>query len=232
MKAYPELLSDQIIKRANKLASTLLSDGMKELGIPHYGCMDAKIKAVDPSMKVVGTAMTIETDNGDNFPIHLATYGAPQEGYVMVIDGKGYEGCAYIGDLIMGAAQAVGYKGIVIDGYSRDREGNIALQFPVFSKGLKPAGPIKKDPGKINVPVECGGITVYPGDLIFGDFDGVCVVPRNRLEEVLAKAEEKQAYEEKREKAINEYREKKAKGEPLPQLAPQWVLDLLSGNKQ
>lgn len=231
MKKYPELLSDEIIERASKLASTLLSDGMKALGIAKAGCMEAKLKAVDPSMKVVGTAMTIETDNGDNFPIHLATYGAPQEGYVMVIDGKGYEGNAYIGDLIMGAAQAVGYKGIVIDGYSRDREGNIALKFPVFSKGLKSAGPIKKNPGKINVPIECGGITVHPGDLIFGDFDGLCVVPRDRLEEVLAKAEEKQAYEDKRDKTIADYREKKSKGEPLPQLAPQWVLDLLHEDK-
>lgn len=231
MKKYPELLPQEIIERASKLEATLLCDGMKTLGIPHYGCLDARIKAVDPSMKVVGTAMTIETDNGDNYPIHLATYSAPKEGYVMVVDGKGYEGVAYIGDLIMGAAQAVGYKGVVIDGYTRDREGNIALNFPVFSRGLKPAGPIKKDPGKINEPIVCGGVSINPGDLIFADDDGVCVVPREKIEEVLVEAEKKLDYEKKREKTIAEYKEKKEKGEQLPQLAPQWVIDLMSNNK-
>ena len=53
----------------------------------------------------------------------------------MVIDGKGYEQRSYFGDLIMGACQAAGFKEMVIDGYTRDRDGNIELGFPVFSRG-------------------------------------------------------------------------------------------------
>lgn len=231
MNKFPELLSDEIIERASKVEVSQLCDGMKALHIPNYGCMIPEINAVDPSMKIVGTAMTIETDKSDNFPIHVATYTAPQEGYVMVIDGKGFKGAAYIGDKIMASCKAMGYKGVVIDGYTRDRSGNIALEFPVFSLGLTPAGPIKKDPGKINETIICGGVTVNPGDLVCGGEDGVCVIPRERIEEVLAEAEKKQAYEAKRDITIADFAAKKAKGEPLPQLAPQWVLDMMDGEK-
>jgi len=231
MKKFPELLPQSIIERASKLEVSQICDGMKAVKIPHYGTMCAQIGPVDPSFKVVGTAMTVETADGDNFPIHVATYTAPQEGYVMVIDGKGYDGCAYLGDKIMGACKDMGYKGIVIDGYTRDRSGNIELGFPVFSRGLTPAGPVKKNPGKLNETIYCGGIMVNPGDLICGDEDGVCVVPRDKIEEVLIEAEKKKAYEDKRDITIAEYAEKKAKGEPLPQLAPQWVLDMMNEGK-
>lgn len=231
MNDFPELLPEEIIERASKLEVSQLCDGMKELKIAHSGCLDARISPIDPSFKVVGTAMTVETSDGDNFPIHVATYTAPRPGYVMVIDGKGYEGAAYLGDKIMGACKVLGYKGVVIDGYTRDRSGTIEMQFPVFSKGLMPAGPIKKNPGKINETIYCGNVMVNPGDLVCGDEDGVCIVPRERIEEVFVEAEKKQAYEDKRDIAIADYAAKKAKGEPLPQLAPQWVLDMMNGKK-
>jgi 4-hydroxy-4-methyl-2-oxoglutarate aldolase len=231
MADFPELLPKNIIERAQKLEVSQLCDGMKALKIPHYGCLTPDIHPIDPSFKMVGTAVTVETENGDNFPIHIATYSVPKEGYVMVIDGKGYKDTAYLGDKIMGACKAMGYKGIVIDGYTRDRSGNIALGFPVFSRGLNPAGPVKKNVGKINEVITCGGVEVHPGDLVCGDEDGVCVVPRDRIEEVLLEAEKKQAYENKRDKAIQDYIEKKRNGEKLPNLAPEWVLEMLNNKK-
>lgn len=223
---FPELLSDEIIERATRLNPALLCDGMKGLGIPMEGCLEASIMPVDSSMKVVGTAMTVNTDHGDNFPIHVATY-ASKPGYVMVIDGKGCTERTYFGDLIMGSAKAVGIKGMVIDGYVRDREGCIELGLPVFAKGFMQRGPLKKGPGEINVPIKCGGVQVNPGDLVVGGADGVTVVPRDRIEEVLEKAEEKLAYEEKREKTINDYEQAISNATEPPQLAPQWVLDML-----
>ena len=225
---FPELINEKLLERARKLSVAQLCDGMKELNIPKSGCMRYDINAIHPSMKVVGTAMTVETDNGDNFPIHVATYSIPCAGYVMVIDGKGHTEKAYLGDLIMGAAKAAGYAGVVIDGCTRDRDGNVALNFPVFSKGLMPAGPIKKDPGNVNGKIVCGGIEVNPGDLIAGDHDGVCVVPRGKIEEVLVQAEKKGDYEKKRNETIKAYNDAKANGKPLPELAPQWVLDMLA----
>ncbi len=224
------LLPAEIIERAKKLNVPLLLDGVKAAKLPilNDGCMAAGINAVDRGMKVVGTAMTVETANGDNFPIHVASYSVKEDGYVMVIDGKGYDGRAYFGDLIMGACQAAGFAGMVIDGYTRDRDGNIELGFPVYSRGFMPRGPIKKDEGSINTEIMCGGIKVAPGDLVVGDSDGVCVIPREYIETVLAEAEKKQAYEDNREKTIAAYRKAKAEGTELPQLAPQWVLDMLN----
>lgn len=224
---FPDLIDSTLLSRAEALSTAQLCDGMKELGIPGCGCISHHINAVDPAMRVTGTAMTVETDDGDNFPIHVATYAIPRDGYVMVIDGKGCFERSYLGDLIMSAAKAAGYLGIVIDGLTRDRADNIQLNFPVFSRGFMPAGPVKKNPGSINTPILCGGIQVCPGDLIVGDYDGVCVVPRAQIGAILEKAEAKKAYESKREAAIHRYAEAKRLGQALPQLAPQWVLDLL-----
>ena len=223
------LLSDEIIRRAKNLNVPLLLDGVKaaKIDIPNGGCMDMHINAVERGMTVVGTALTVETDNGDNFPIHVASYSFDAKGYVMVIDGKAYEGRAYFGDLIMGACQAVGFEGMVIDGCTRDRDGNIELNFPVYSRGFMPRGPIKKDEGNINTPIQCGGVRVNPGDLVMGDSDGVCVIPVECIETVLAEAEKKKAYEDKRNETIAAYRQAKKEGTPLPQLAPQWVLDMM-----
>ena len=224
------LLPEDIIERAKRLNVPLLLDGVKAAKLPilNDGCMVAGINAVERGMKVVGTAMTVETANGDNFPIHVASYSIKEDGYVMVIDGKGYDGRAYFGDLIMGACQAAGFAGMVIDGYTRDRDGNIELGFPVYSLGFMPRGPINKDEGNINTEIMCGGVKVTPGDLVVGDSDGVCVIPREYIETVLAEAEKKQAYEDNREKTIAAYRKAKAEGTELPQLAPQWVLDMLA----
>lgn len=227
----PELVNPEYITRAKWLGSALLADGMKALGgIANDGAMQAEINPIAAEMSVVGTALTVDTANGDNFPIHVATYSGG-EGYVMVIDGKGYMGRAYCGDLILGAAKAVGYAGVVCDGCVRDRLGCIALGLPVFSKGYMQRGPIKKDAGNINTTVTCGGIQVAPGDLIVGDCDGVSVVPRALIAPVLKKAEEKKAYEDARQEAIAAYVACKAAGKPLPGLAPQWVLDLLAQNQ-
>lgn len=227
MNEFPKLIDDATLERAARLCSTLICDGMKELDIPNGGCLEFGIHAIHPSFKLVGTAMTVETADGDNFPIHVASYSAPAEGYVMVIDGKGCTERAYLGDLIMGACQAVGYKGIVVDGCTRDYEGNCELGFPVFSRGLLPRGPYKKNEGNLNTPILCGGVKVEPGDLVVGDCDGVCVVPRNQIDKVLEAAEKKEEYENKRHRVIGEYAKAKTEGAPLPQLAPQWVLDML-----
>lgn len=77
MVKFPELLPDSVIERAMKLDVSQLCDGMKKLKVPFSGCMEAVISPVDPSFKVCGTAVTVETIAGDNLPIHVATYTAP-----------------------------------------------------------------------------------------------------------------------------------------------------------
>ena len=175
------LIDEKIIERCRNLSVSLLVDGVKmaNLDIPNDGCMDAAINAVARGMVVIGTAMTVETQDGDNFPIHVASYSQPGDGYVMVIDGKGYEKRSYAGDLIMGSCQAVGFEGLVIDGYTRDRDGNIELGFPAYSRGFMPRGPVKKNEGNINTPITCAGVKVEPGGSCNGRFGrGLCYSER------------------------------------------------------
>ena len=201
------LLSARIIERAEKLNTTLLSDAM--------GCtggMDYQIKPVATRMKVVGTATTLSLKPSDNVSLHDAIYAA-KEGYVLVIDGKGETSHAYLGELLTRAAKAVGLKGIVIDGPVRDREELETLGFPVFAKGFVPNGPLKLGGGEINVRINCGNVTVNPGDLVVGDADGVTIVPREQIEEVFQKAENKLDYEKNRILEFTLYEEKRKRGE-------------------
>lgn len=224
----PELIPEDIIARVKKLSPAQLCDGMSSLGIPRNGCMDADLLPLDDSKLMVGTACTVDTEDGDNFPIHVAIYqGKP--GYVLVVAGKGYTERAYMGDLMGGAAAAIGLSGIVIDGYVRDKIGLAELDIPIYAKGLMQRSPAKKGPGEINTVVTCAGVKVTPGDLVVGDYDGVTVIPRDRIEEVLVAAEKKEDYEQKRRLAIEEYRKCKAEGRELPNLAPVWVTEMLEG---
>lgn len=148
------LLPDEVIQRCKKLCVAMILDGVKaaKLDILNNGCMEAQIMPVARGMTVVGTAFTVDAKDGDNFPIHVACYAQPGDGYVMVIDGKKYEQRSYLGDLITGACQTAGFEGVVIDSYTRDRDGTVELGFPVHSRGFMPRGPVKKEMSGINVP--------------------------------------------------------------------------------
>lgn len=225
----PELLDADVLDRARRLNPALLADGLRGLEVPNNGCMDAAILPVDPGSTVVGTALTVDASDGDNFPVHVAIYTATP-GYVLVIDGKGHQDCAYLGDLLMSAAQAVGFEGIVIDGLVRDRQGCIELGLPVFSRGFMQNGPDKKRMRDINTPIRCGGVPVRPGDLVVGGPDGVTVVPRDLVDVVLERAELKAEYERGRDEQIAAYRGARDQGGSLPELAPDWVLDVLAAS--
>ena len=173
----PELISEDLIERASKLSSANICDGLSKLGLLAGRCMSGQIKPVSDKMSVVGTACTVETKDGDNLPLHVAIYNC-RPGYVIVVSGKAFEERAYMGDLMGGAAEAIGVSGIIVDGYIRDKTGLDEIGMPMFSRGYKPASPAKKGPGGLNIPVECGSVLVKPGDLIVGDYDGVVVVPR------------------------------------------------------
>ena len=224
----PDLIPADLLARFRKLSPAQLCDGMQSLGIPRNGCMDASLMPLDESKVMLGTAYTVDTEDGDNFPIHVAVYQG-QPGYVLVVAGKAYPGRAYIGDLMAGAAQAVGLAGIVIDGCVRDKVPLAQLDIPIYAKGFMQRSPGKQGPGKINANVTCAGVDVAPGDLVFGDYDGVTVVPRARLLEVLEASEKKSAYENQRREVIDAYTRARDSGQPLPELAPTWVTQLLQG---
>lgn len=222
----PPLVDEVLVDRALQFGTATLCDGMHEIGIVRDGCMDATIMPLDEGFRMAGTASTVETTDGDNFPIHVAIYQS-KPGYVLVVDGKSCMDRAYLGDLMAGAAKAIGINALVVDGCVRDKVGLKQLGLPVFSRGIMQASPIKKGPGSINSPITCGGVNVNPGDLVVGDHDGVVVIPREKIEAVLDAAQKKASYEQKRRLSIAEYERCRTTGAPLPNLAPAWVTEML-----
>lgn len=152
--------------------------------------MRSDIDPIDPGAQLSGTALTVKASPGDNLIIHKAITMA-EPGDVLVIDGDGYTETAFLGELMCASCQANGLAGVVIDGAVRDRQEIVEMGFPVFARGTHPQGPLKRDPGSINVPVTCGGVTVHPGDIVVGDGDGVTVLRRDEAEAVRERAEAK-----------------------------------------
>lgn len=109
------------------------------------------------------------------------------------------------GELMSTRARLLGAAGAIVNGYSRDTNGILAMNFPTFSWGryAQDSAPRYKVVD-YRIPLEIGGTRINPGDILFGDIDGVCVVPRAAEQEVFAKALEKARGEKRVKKAIEE----------------------------
>jgi len=150
------------------------------------GYMSAEIKPIFESAKMVGPAVTVRCPAGGNLVLHKAI-DISQMGDVIVVDAQGHKDTAVWGFIMSLSSMQKGIKGIVIDGAVRDVEEVERVCFPVFSRAICGRGPHKAESGEVNVPIQCGGVPVCPGDLIIGDRDGVVVVPRNACKSVLEK---------------------------------------------
>jgi regulator of RNase E activity RraA len=129
----------------------------------------------------------------------------PGSVYVMVLEnGVDFAG---IGGLMATAMKYRGLAGAVIDASVRDTPQINRIQFPVFSRGVVPSTSINhfRFVGA-NVPVMCAGVRVSPGDIITADEDGVAVVPRDRAEAVLKKAQELDDTEHRQYPFIEKFR--------------------------
>ncbi len=161
---------------------------------PSGGVMDPGVKPLDPGMKMVGRALPVRCYPGDNLALYQGI-DAARPGDVLVFDCGGYA-AGHFGDMMAHACLAKGVAGVVIDGTCRDRNDIVELGLPVFTRGLNPAGTVKASLGKVGVPVVVGGVLVEPGDIVFGDCDGVVVVPADEAEAVFSAALAKHRKEE------------------------------------
>lgn len=171
------------IKRFLELPSGNVSDANNK-----GGNMDAQIKPIGAKSKMVGPAYTAKCHPGDNLTIHKAIYEAPV-GSVLVIDIDSYIGAGHFGEITAIACQQQGLAGVVIDGGCRDAAEIEEMGLPVFCRALNPGGTVKATLGKTNIPLECGGVIVNPGDIVVGDRDGVVVVSQEKVQTVFAQAE-------------------------------------------
>jgi 4-hydroxy-4-methyl-2-oxoglutarate aldolase len=153
-------------------------------GIPI--AMDARIRPVWIGARLAGPAFTVRTPPGEFLSVREGLESA-LAGSVLVVDGGADLRRALWGDNMSRLALERGIAGIVVDGAVRDRDGIEALRFPVFAAGSVPTPPVRDRRGELEVAVECGGLEVRPGDLVYGDADGVVVVPQERHDEIVGR---------------------------------------------
>jgi 4-hydroxy-4-methyl-2-oxoglutarate aldolase len=147
------------------------------------GMVDPAVRPAWPGAKVCGAAFTVECPPGDNLMLHVAVAHA-EPGVVIVASVGGHLMAGAWGEILTEAARARGVAGLVIDGAVRDIDAIEAARFPVFSRGLAIGACTKDKPGVVQTTIQFGGVTVQPGDLIFGNGDGLVVIEQGRMDTV------------------------------------------------
>lgn len=187
-----------------ELFTAVVGDVMDKMGLQKQ-FLPPIIQPLRNDMVLIGRAMTVlEADvfaenvegsanslMGKSFGLMLEALDDLKENEIYICTGSSPT-YALWGELMSIRAMKLGSGGAVLDGYSRDTNGILDLDFPTFSYGryAQDQGPR----GKVidfRVPLEIGGVRVNPGDIVFGDVDGVCVIPQDSEEEVFIKAIEK-----------------------------------------
>lgn len=191
--ARSPVLADEVRAKLEAAPVAGLSAQLRKRGLNNVH-IDG-VTALHPERKLVGTARTLRfvPNREDLFASHGGGYNAQKrafdavgEGEVIVIEARGESGSGTLGDILAIRAHARGAAGIVTDGGVRDAAAVAAVGIPVFSSGAHPAVLGRKHvPWDTDVAVACGGATVEPGDVVVGDSDGVVVIPRAIVEEVV-----------------------------------------------
>lgn len=186
-----------------ELYTAVVGDIMDQMGLQNQ-FLPPQIKPLVGDMIVIGRAMTVlEADVFDHRASHANSLTAkpfgmmlealddlkPKEIYVCAGASPHY---ALWGELMSVRAQKLGAAGAVVNGYSRDTREILRLGFPVFSYGSFAQDQAPR--GKVidfRVPIRMDAVLICTGDLLFGDIDGVCVIPQDAISEVFTRAFEK-----------------------------------------
>lgn len=201
----------------SELFSCVVGDVMDKLDLQHQYLPPA-IRPLRNDMVVVGRAMPVlsvdvfvEKIAGTANPLMEKPFGLMLEAlddlraHEVYLNTGSSPRNALWGELMSVRARKLGASGAVLNGYSRDTKAVLELNFPTFSFG--PYGQDSAPRYKVvdyRVPVEIGGVRIRPGDIIFGDIDGVLAVPSTAVEEVFSRAVEKVRGERLVKKALEE----------------------------
>lgn len=186
----------EIRERFLKLYVPAVSDVLDEMGYEFQTCA-CNLRPLLPDMKLAGPAFTIKGQRNGSHDFDLSQRIGPgvldhlEEGCVAVYDTSGDPETGHWGELWSNGAMARNCVGCLLDGGIRDTSYIMREGFPMFYKYISPNDAM----GRFSitdwqVPVTIGGVIVHPGDYIFADYDGVVVVPKDLILEVLEKAEE------------------------------------------
>ena len=189
--------SAELCKRFRALYMPVVCDTLYELGLPEQ-VLPRALRPLDPEQRIVGLAHTvlgraiephIGWDDGiDRIRSYLEVFEELASDSVLVsVNPASHVG--HFGELTANAAQARGCVGCVLDGNLRDIEGLREIGFQVFYRDLSPLNAIGRwEMAAAQQPVTIGDIVVNPGDVIFGEFDGILVIPSEQAERVLVRA--------------------------------------------
>lgn len=202
------------------LAGTV-SDAMDELGIA--GAVPAATLApMLPGARMVGPALTVRNIMQAVPPTlgamerkskqaDLEAHNLAEPGDVLVIEGAA--GISSLGGNSASLGKRQGEAGAIVDGGTRDIATARRIGYPVWARGVSlVTGKWRLETVAINGPVQIAGVPVYPGDLVVADDNGVCFVPRARIEEVLARAQALSEGEDQRNRDV-------AAGLSIPEIA-------------
>jgi 4-hydroxy-4-methyl-2-oxoglutarate aldolase len=158
------------------------------------GLMLPYMRPIYIEARIASPAVTVYCHAGDNLMIHAAIEIC-HKGDVLVITTQSESTDGMFGELLATSCQAHGIAGVVIDAGVRDVLDLTKMKFPVFSKAISSQGTVKETAGSVNIDVVCAGAIVHPGDVIVADADGVVVVGRREVAEVVRLGEERLAKE-------------------------------------
>lgn len=192
-----------------QLYAAVISDALDAAGFREQALRHT-VRPLLPETVVVGRAMPV---------LCLDVYEIPDEPYqqeiaavdslkqndVLVCSTNGSTRICFWGELLSTAAGARGARGAIIDGFIRDVRKIMEMRFPIFTTGISPVD--SNGRGEVvayNVPIECGGVTANPGDIVFGDADGVVVIPQAVETQVIEAALEKVSGENRTRDALRE----------------------------
>ncbi len=207
---------DELFKLARQeLFVAVVGDIMDKFGLYHQ-FLPPRIRPLAPDMVLIGRAMTVLEADYKSDEAHPSSNPTLNRSFGLMLDALdnlrphevymctgGSPTYAMWGELMSTRAIHLGAAGAVMNGYSRDTHGIIDLKFPTFSLGSYAQDQAPR--GKVidyRIPIEVEGTLINPGDIIFGDIDGVCIVPRAAEVDIFTGAIEKARGEQTVRKAI------------------------------
>lgn len=191
-----------------ELYTPVVGDILDQMGFYHQFLPQA-IRPLKSDMKLAGYAMTvlmIDVYGEQKKPFGLLTEALDNlEKDEIYIASGGEMRCAYWGELLTATAKKRGAAGAVLNGWHRDTPQVLEQNWPVFSRGCYAQdSSVRTQVADYRCRIEVGDVTVMPGDLIFGDIDGVLVIPLQQIDAVIEKALEKARGEKQVRHAIEQ----------------------------